>query len=204
MCLAATQKGIIISANLLAALLLIQPSMWLALVAARVPCWPLFRLSAWIPSSFLLVTPVGTGTATRICICLCWILRDSCQASLPVCPDTGEWQPYASPFHASPSSVSSTNGMRTCPSHRPGEAVLTLVLTQEGHHLKSSASWIIWPEWLTYGPEPLDHNHCIWSLVTQLVFHPASKNDHVFSFLAQSLCFRLLESWTVEQKLFVL
>lgn len=40
-CPAATQMGIIISANVVLAILLGQPSVWAALAAARVPCWPL-------------------------------------------------------------------------------------------------------------------------------------------------------------------
>lgn len=217
MCLAATKKGIIISANLLAALLLIQPSVWSALVAARVPCWPLLSLSTWIPSSFLLVTLDDTaawgypGTPARLRICLCWILQGFCQASLPVCPDAGEWQPYAPPLQSSPSLVSSTNRVKACPPRWPDEAVLTLIQTHEGCQLKLIPSWTIRLEPLTVGPEPLDHNDCIWSLMIQLVFHPASKNYRVSSSLTQSLHFgnanltnTLVESWTVEQKLFVL
>lgn len=77
MCLSATQKGIIISASLLAALL-VQPSQCeVSLGCCKGALLTPVSLSGGIPSSFLLVTPAHAavwgypGAAARLGVWLC-------------------------------------------------------------------------------------------------------------------------------------
>lgn len=120
----AKQRKRILFLTLPAALLLIQPRMWLSFSAVKAHCWlnsiccqPGLQapfLQSYFPVSWLpawLAAQDYSVSDAVLCICLYWSSRNSCQPIFPVCSDPPKQEILTPVYWLLPLSilVSSTN-----------------------------------------------------------------------------------------------